>query len=120
MKKMTKGFTLIEIMIVVAILAILAAIAIPNFITYRNTAQMNACKSNMQQIVSAAEAYRIKYPTETSINVSDLTDANKGAFLKKLVTCPLGGSYTIGTDTKGNFTVTCPSASAVDGYSHTL
>ena len=55
MKKMKMGFTLVEIMIVVAIIAILAAVAIPNFIKYRRSSQATACVSNLKQIQAAKE-----------------------------------------------------------------
>ena len=55
MKRMKKGFTLVEIMIVVAIIAILAAVAIPNFIKYRRSSQATACVSNLKQIMAAKE-----------------------------------------------------------------
>ena len=52
-----KGFTLVEIMIVVAIIGLLAAIAIPNFIKARDTALKNACIGNLKQIQGAIQLY---------------------------------------------------------------
>ena len=60
MTKMNKkGFTLVEIMIVVAIIGLLAAIAIPNFIKAREKAQTNACIANLKQLQGAAQVWAI-------------------------------------------------------------
>ena len=59
-KKQNRGVTLIEMMIVVAIIGLLAAIAIPNFVKARNTAQANACVSNMKQIAGAIDLFAVE------------------------------------------------------------
>ena len=59
MTKSQKGFTLIELMVVIAIIAILAAILIPNFIHARAQAQTSGCEANEKQIATALEEYAV-------------------------------------------------------------
>lgn len=61
-----KGFTLIELMIVVAIIGVLAAIAIPQFATYRRNTQDMASRSSLHQLAKAEEDYYLQNDTYTS------------------------------------------------------
>ena len=89
MKKMLKGFTLVEIMIVVAIIAILAAVAIPNFVRYRKTSQMNACISNLKQSQGAVE--EAKTEGKTTHSWTDIIGSDK--YIKVTPKCPGAGTY---------------------------
>jgi len=93
------GFTLVEIMIVVAIIGLLAAIAIPNFIRARTTAQKNACINNLRQIDGAIQQWALENKKDTAATVG-FTDIS--SYLKNAVICPSGGtvfsdSYTLAT-----------------------
>jgi len=66
MHKKQKGFTLIELMIVVAIIGILAAIAIPQFASYRQKAQDSAAKSALKNLATAQENYYAENNTYTA------------------------------------------------------
>ena len=92
---MKKGFTLVEIMIVVAIIGLLAAIAIPSFMRARVTSQKNACINNLRQIEAAKDQYALEngLTNNAVIDASDstafglLVGAGTG-YIKSFPVCP--------------------------------
>ena len=97
MKRLKSGFTLVEIMIVVAIIALLAVIAIPSFASARVRAQRTACINNLRQIDGAKDQWALdnNQPPTATPDMGDLVGVADG-YIKSTPECPAGGDYTVG------------------------
>ena len=93
--KEVRGFTLIEVMVVVAIIATLVSVGLTSLFKARRTAAEKTCIGNLMQLDSAKQQWAVnenkpvtETPTQTDIIGAEL-------YLKQMPDCPSGGSYTI-------------------------
>ena len=103
-KSQKSGFTLVEIMIVVAIIGLLAAIAIPNFVRARTTAQMNACINNLRQVDGAKQHWALETKqngTATPVQTDIDPYLGRGATATTTI-CPAAG---VGGTFAGSYTI---------------
>jgi type II secretion system protein G len=112
-----RGFTLIEMMIVVAIISILVGILVPNFMRARAQAQTAACEANLKEIATALEEYQTDheaYPDVTSATDVTNTETNIGQYIRQTPIDPVAPSgfyqYQVSNYNAGNasYTIICP------------
>ncbi|HWQ90964.1 MAG TPA: prepilin-type N-terminal cleavage/methylation domain-containing protein [Clostridia bacterium] len=108
------GFTLVEVMIVTAIIGLLASIAIPNFVRARTTSQMNACINNLRQIEYAKQLWALE---NKKVGADEPTWTEIRDYVNQMIACPgtgvevLGSGYNVGNV---NTLPTC--AKAAEGH----
>jgi len=90
-----KGFTLVEIMIVVSLIGLLAALMVPSFIKSRQRSAQTACINNLRQIDSAKGQWALETKQVASALPTDVNLFGPGLYLKKKPECPAGGLYTV-------------------------
>ena len=113
-----KGFTLVEIMIVVAIIALLAAIAIPNLLSAKRTANTAAAKANIRALSTSAEVYATGHNGAYPANTAAITPyiAAAATLCASSAAAPVQGYiYNCTGLAAGGYTVTATPASTTAG-----
>ncbi|HLV80829.1 MAG TPA: prepilin-type N-terminal cleavage/methylation domain-containing protein [Chthonomonadaceae bacterium] len=106
-----RGFTLVELLVVVLIMAILMALALPLYLSAVANSERRTCRANMQTIANAVQAGRVKVlAPDYSSFISGGVNSTTLPDLPQIPLCPLGGSYTLANGSTGDaksFKVIC-------------
>lgn len=111
-----RGFTLIELMIVIAIISVLCLIMLPNMMRSRDAAKLSSCKYNLRAIAAAMEIYATDNSGMYPQKVETLTTVNNEgqAYMRTIPNCPVAGNnnpylqgYEVVSAPRNNYTLCC-------------
>ncbi|MDX2175387.1 MAG: prepilin-type N-terminal cleavage/methylation domain-containing protein [Candidatus Sumerlaeia bacterium] len=96
LSRTSRGFTMLEIMIVVGIIGIVIAIALPGWFRQRQLSQQQICQENLTKIDGAKEQWALENKMGPSATPTDAELYGMDLYLRSAPNCPSGGAYTIG------------------------
>ena len=90
--RMTSAFTLVEVMIVVSIIGLLAAVSIPNYVKTREVSHRKACMSNLRQLEGAVQSWALENRRNSGDPIVSMELFGPTNYLRKEIVCPAGGN----------------------------
>ena len=93
LRRKAAGFTLVEVMIVVAIIGLLASIAVPNFMHSREVSHQKACIANLRQLEGAIQSWALEQRKSNGDSIDSNELFGNTNYIKSVLHCPAGGTY---------------------------
>lgn len=93
--KHQRGFTLLEMMIVLGILGLIVALAIPNFLKARTNSRIQLCIETLSQIESAKQIWGVEHGKNEGDVPAEAELIGPALYIKRMPICPAGGTYTL-------------------------
>ena len=88
----TSAFTLVEVMIVVSIIGLLAAVSIPNYVKTREVSHRKACMSNLKQLEGAVQNWALETRQSSGVAIDPNALFGPTNYIRKVIVCPAGGN----------------------------